>query len=312
MNNVNVKKSMSSQIGTGSTMDNTFLPEDTQLTADELNRQLLNLKEENKQMGKINQELNEKLRDATTYNQALGLDLYRLDQLISEVEDKYRTNLEKTRELHAKTKELKRKTNDYKSALGENSEAAEMAKKMQILQEFRDQATRGLGELESILSDDNFTELHGALHSLEEKIHFLFWNNHDLEHSVNAVSKKLPQNQLNQLVDKNCGTIEKIKNTKDDWEKIKLYQSRGLLSSSGQGENSNPPLALAGPASISPHPTSVSKSPSNVHTNKNISNPNEKDSRPSGSPPSPDPSDESSEALLSDPEESTYSSDGEE
>ena len=37
----------------------------------------------------------------------------------------------KAKELHLKTKEMKRRTNDYKSYLGMNSEAADMAKKLQ-------------------------------------------------------------------------------------------------------------------------------------------------------------------------------------
>ena len=80
---------------------------DEQQTIDELTQQLTKLQEENSQMGQINQELSEKLKAATSYNQALGLDLYQLDQQISDVEEKYKANLAKAKELHLKTKEEK-------------------------------------------------------------------------------------------------------------------------------------------------------------------------------------------------------------
>ena len=102
-------------------------------TANALTQKLLSLREENSRIGQINQELSDKLRDATTYNQALGLDLYRLDQLISEVEDKYRANIEQVRQIHNKTKELKMKTNDYQLYLSTNGATAEVAKKLQII-----------------------------------------------------------------------------------------------------------------------------------------------------------------------------------
>lgn len=196
------------------------ITDDQERTIDELTQQLTRLREENSRMGQVNQELSAKLKDATEYNQALGLDLYRLDQQISDIEDKYKANMNRARELHLKTKEMKRRTDDYKNYLGLDSKTAAMAKKLQLLQDFRDQANIGLSELQKILSNDKFNELPYSSQNLEERIHFLFWYNHDLERTVKKVSKKIPEEQI----DKNCGSPEEIHRTKEEWEKIKLYK----------------------------------------------------------------------------------------
>ena len=214
------------------------MTEDQGQSIDELTQQLLKLREENSRMGQINQELAEKLKNETDYNKALGIDLYNLDQQISDVEGKYKANMAKAKELHLKTKEMKRRTNDYKSYLGMNSEAADMAKKLQLLQEFRDQATLGLNELEKILSDENLSKLPYSTQSLEEKIHFLFWYNHDLERSIRKLSAKLPPSQVQQHIDKDCGTSEQISHTKEEWEKMKLYQSISETNSEAAPEGS--------------------------------------------------------------------------
>ena len=211
-------------------MDSAY-SESQKQTIEELTQKLTKLQKENKEMGQINQELSKKLKDATEYNQALGIDLFRLDQQISEVEDKYRENMERAKELHLKTKEMKRRTNDFKSYLNKNSEAADLAKKLQLLQEFRDQATLGLNELEKILSDQTFSALPYTTQNLEEKIHFLFWNNHDLERSVNAISSKVSTNQMNKYITKNCGTPEQINDIKKEWEKIKIYRTMSQQNS---------------------------------------------------------------------------------
>lgn len=197
------------------------ITDDQERLIDELTQQLTRLQEENSRMGQVNQELSAKLKDATEYNQALGLDLFRLDQQISDIEDKYKANMNKAKELHLKTKEMKRRTDDYKDYLGMDSKTAAMAKKLQLLQDFRDQANLGLNELEKILSNDKFSELPYSSQNLEERIHFLFWYNHDLERTVKKISKKIPEEQI----DKDCGSPEEIRKTKDEWEKIKLYRS---------------------------------------------------------------------------------------
>lgn len=209
-------------------------------TIDELTQQLARLREENLKMDQTNQELSAKLKDATEYNQALGLDLYQLDQQISDIEDKYKENMNKAKELHLKTKEMKRRTDDYKNYLGMDSKTAAMAKKLQLLQEFRDQANIGLNELEKILSNDRLSELPYSFQNLEERIHFLFWYNHDLERSVKKISKKIPEDQFEEQIDKGCGSPEQIHKTKEEWEKIKLYKSLSEQNSEAVQNNEAP------------------------------------------------------------------------
>ena len=88
------------------------------------------------------------------------------------------------------------------------------------------------------MSDENLSKLPYSTQSLEEKIHFLFWYNHDLERSIRKLSAKLPPSQVQQHIDKDCGTCEQISHTKEEWEKMKLYQSISETNSEAAPEGS--------------------------------------------------------------------------
>ena len=202
---------------------------------DALTQQLINLREENTRMGKQNQELSAKLHDVTSYNQQLGLDLYKIDQEISELEEKLEENREKTKHVKEQTNLIIKKTEAYKSALSKNKEMAELARKLQTMKKYKDKAEQNFTDIEKLLDDPNFAKLEESCNTITQKIHFLYWNNHELNKQLNRMSNFLetPTDETNKL------NNEEFVNAKDQWTSLKINGLSDISEPQNQIENND-------------------------------------------------------------------------
>ena len=187
------------------------LPPENQVYADELARKLLSLHEENTRIGKQNQELSAKLHDVTTYNQTLGLDLYRLDNEICDLEEKLESNKEKMKYILDQTKLIKKKTEVCKAALSKDEQMSELAKKFQAMQHFKEKADKSVQELQKIFDDESVKTLNNSIDVIAEKIHFLYWNNKELNDQIETLEKLVstPGNS-------------KFKDQKEKWGQLRI------------------------------------------------------------------------------------------
>jgi predicted RNase H-like nuclease (RuvC/YqgF family) len=79
---------------------------------DSLAKELSLLQHENISMGAQNEELARQLHEMSAYNQALGLDLYQLDEEISTLEGQLSEKRSELKEIERQTREINRQANE--------------------------------------------------------------------------------------------------------------------------------------------------------------------------------------------------------
>ncbi|OHT16029.1 hypothetical protein TRFO_13517 [Tritrichomonas foetus] len=87
------------------------------------------------------------------------------------------------------TKVLKKKTEVCKAALNKDEQMSELAKKFQAMQHFKEKADKSVQELQKIFDDGNISSLKSSLEEISEKIHFLYWNNKELNDQIEILEK---------------------------------------------------------------------------------------------------------------------------
>ena len=166
-----------------------------------LAQQLCNLQQENLVVGKQNQELALQLQDASNYNQALGLDLYQLDQEIGELEERLSKMKIQIKEMDQQTKTITKKADEYKNALRNDKEFSSLARHLRNLQKTHQAASKNLAQLRELLGDPNFSQLDGALQLMQEKIHFLYWSNTELHQQIELMQQLLNEGREGVIIE---------------------------------------------------------------------------------------------------------------
>ncbi|OHT17460.1 hypothetical protein TRFO_02470 [Tritrichomonas foetus] len=191
-----------------------------------LAQQLINLQQENLVVGRQNQELALQLHDASTYNQALGFDLYQLDQEIGELETRLANTRNQIKSIDAQTKEITKKADECKNALLKDSEFSALAKKLRSLQKTHQAAAKGLDQLRNLLGDPQFSMLDGALQLMQEKIHFLYWSNTELHQQIELMRQLLNEGKEGAKIEEELDKLNDISNLKLEWLEMRLYESQ--------------------------------------------------------------------------------------
>lgn len=191
-----------------------------------LSEHLAKLQKENIAIGDQNQQLAASLRDASTYNQVLGFDLYQLDQEIGDLETRLSQSRSRIREIENQTKEITKQADACKNALLKDPEFAKLAKRLRSLQRTHSSATSNLEELRGILGDSKFSMLDGALQLMQEKVHFLYWSNTELHQQIELMQQLLKEGQESSVI---RGELDKMKNISDlklEWLQMRLYEEK--------------------------------------------------------------------------------------
>ena len=191
-----------------------------------LSEHLAKLQRENIAIGDQNQQLAASLRDASTYNQVLGFDLYQLDQEIGELEARLSQSRSRIREIENQTKEITKQADACKNALLKDPEFAKLAKRLRSLQRTHSSAMANLEELRGILGDTKFSMLDGALQLMQEKVHFLYWSNTELHQQIELMQQLLKDGQESSVI---RGELDKMRNISDlklEWLQMRLYEEK--------------------------------------------------------------------------------------
>ena len=191
-----------------------------------LAQQLCNLQQENLVVGKQNQELALQFHDASNYNQALGFDLYQLDQEIGELEERLSNMKNQIKEIDQQTKAITKKADEYKNALRNDKEFSSLAKHLRNLQKTHHSASKSLAQLREILGDPKFSMLDGALQLMQEKIHFLYWSNTELHQQIELMQQLLNEGREGAIIEEDLEKMNDLSNLKLEYYDMKLFESQ--------------------------------------------------------------------------------------
>jgi hypothetical protein len=190
---------------------------------DDLLDEITALQKTNVVLDSQNQALAEKLRDASTYNQALGHELIGLDEEIGRLEARLSDVNVSVEDIRSETHRLDASAQELKRVLSSTQEIANIAKKVRFLQRSYSAAGDRVHRLRLVLRDPDFLRVKETLALYQEKIHFLYWNNTELFEQIELMSKvgETGDAQVQEQLDH----LNKISSLKREWLEMKLHEA---------------------------------------------------------------------------------------